>query len=150
MCFFQKLTWIVRTIQNNKSIPFFLGNVPRNFIIFRNISTLTEDNSDNIKLENKTVAIYNYVSSPESPIKYGNSFISIFARNVIFLHLPDDVRIYCNKNIENYASMMQLWCFLGVCTTTNKTLYNVLALFLHYLPGYVLDFVAKCLGKKPM
>lgn len=52
--------------------------------------------------------------------------------------------------MENYRSMIQVWYFAGIIDTTNKTVYNILSLFLHWIPAYIVDFIAKCLGKKPM
>lgn len=74
--------------------------------------------------------IYNFVSSPESPITWGE---------------------YCDTNIvfgHKYPLKNSIW-YLSFRMIKQRTLYLITIWLLHLLPALLIDTVRICTGQKP-
>lgn len=74
--------------------------------------------------------IYNFVSSVENPVTWGE-FLTL---NVIYG--------------KKYPLMKSVWC---ICfkMTTNTIVNNLQKFFYHYLVAFVMDTASLCIGQRP-
>ncbi|KAF2881898.1 hypothetical protein ILUMI_24279 [Ignelater luminosus] len=95
------------------------------------IKELTFDDKQNDKKKEDEVQIYNYVCSPEKPIRW------------------KDFMMLAEKYLKQIPSPLLIWhyCFI---ITPNYYLHMLLIILLHRVPAYTIDFFAKCIGREPM
>ncbi|KAM3955664.1 fatty acyl-CoA reductase wat [Aphomia sociella] len=74
--------------------------------------------------------IYNYVSSVENRITYGDFMEKNIAR------------------VEKYPTLNAVW-YMSLILTKSVIMYKIYIFLLHLLPGVMFDVVAVCLGRKP-
>ncbi|XP_052749116.1 fatty acyl-CoA reductase wat-like [Galleria mellonella] len=74
--------------------------------------------------------IYNFVSSVENRITYGD----FMEKNVAM--------------VDKYPSLNAVW-YLTVTLTKSLLMYKIYIFFLHLLPGAFFDVLALCIGRKP-
>lgn len=114
--------------------------VPADYVINAIIAvawhTWNKKHKDNLIKEetnyiDKTVEIYNYVSAPEKPIDW------------------QTYQKYCLESGMKVPSPRILWhCIFTL--NRYKFVHMLYCIFLHLAPAYIVDFIAVCLGKKPM
>lgn len=89
------------------------------------------NNADATAVVDKKVDIYNYVSAPEKPIDW------------------QSYQKYCHESGMKIPSPRILWhCIFTL--NRYKFMHTLYCIFLHLVPAYIVDFIAVCLGKKPM
>nr|AWJ25019.1 fatty acyl-CoA reductase [Nilaparvata lugens] len=86
------------------------------------------------KPSSSQMPVYNIVSCNKSPITW--EYMSSFYEQT-------------DLNHPNLASERHLWEPFGILTE-NRLLYNVLNLFLHIIPGIIMDAMLKFKGQKPL
>lgn len=96
----------------------------------KKITKKDESTTENTDSESE-IPIYNYVSSPEKPITW------------------HEYMTFAYKHCNAIPSPMVLWHYF-FNMTPSKRFHQFTVLFLHYLPAYIVDFIARCIGKKPM
>ncbi|XP_031331140.1 fatty acyl-CoA reductase wat-like [Photinus pyralis] len=74
--------------------------------------------------------IFNYVSTRENPLTMR------------------EIMRYGETHFAKYP-MKNMLCFYFLTLTSNYYLYITLKLLFHYIPAYIVDFVARLIGKKP-
>ncbi|XP_057664834.1 fatty acyl-CoA reductase wat-like [Diorhabda carinulata] len=79
----------------------------------------------------KEIPVYNYVSTPEKPISW-DQFQRLSTKHAT--QIPSEKVIW-----HSYFRMIQ-----------NKWLFLIASFLLHTIPAHVVDFIAVCVGKKPM
>lgn len=97
-------------------------------------TTASLDKSDNqqLKLKNDNdVYLFNFVSGCEQPITWG-----------LF-------NILSQKYGEKYRSSLQIW-YTYFMFIKNFHIYRLSVIFFHFVPAYVVDFIARILGRKPI
>lgn len=76
--------------------------------------------------------IFNYVSSKQNPIALADFFSSVKKHGLPY-----------------WPTINAVWYYSFV-PTCNPYLYALFFLLFHTIPGYILDFLAKITGRKPM
>ncbi|CAB3363817.1 Hypothetical predicted protein [Cloeon dipterum] len=118
---------ILRTLQADKEMVADL--VPVDMAVSALIAT-AYDTAVSARKAGDEIPIYNYVSSPEKPITWGE-----------FMELN-------YKNGVNIPSMKAIWYYT---LTINKfrSLHLLCSLFLHFLPALLVDGVLMVIGRQP-
>ncbi|CAG9854301.1 unnamed protein product [Phyllotreta striolata] len=91
---------------------------------------IQEKDSREEKFE-KEMPIYNFVSTPEKPLTW------------------DLFQVLSTKHCKQIPSEQCIW-HSYFRMRENKWVYLVLVFLLHTVPAYIVDFMAFCIGKKPM
>lgn len=87
--------------------------------------------SCNANRDQKSLSIYNYVSSAQNPIVWSD-----------FIRLNHKMGIH-------WPTIRAVW-YYSFYPFNNKFLFMLATLFFHTIPGMILDALAKLAGQKPM
>ncbi|XP_025835305.1 putative fatty acyl-CoA reductase CG5065 [Agrilus planipennis] len=114
--------------------------VPADFVVNCIISAAWDISNDrescvaepamSLESKEKTTKIYNYVSGPENSITWGKTYE------------------YTKESGKTVPSKACLWYHFFVPASTER-MYKVYMIFLHIIPAYIVDFIAKQSGRKP-
>ncbi|XP_017770686.1 PREDICTED: uncharacterized protein LOC108558317 [Nicrophorus vespilloides] len=96
----------------------------------RQHQSTSEDEREKLSIE-KRIPIYNFVSSAQNAITW-NNFIN-----------------YAYEACHKVPSPLVVWHYV-LFLTSNVYLYELAHLLLHTVPGHIVDFIARCIGKKPL
>ncbi|CAH0548641.1 unnamed protein product [Brassicogethes aeneus] len=119
----------IRTILWDKKVT--LDIIPADYVINQTIAVGwdTYKRSKSPKNHNE-LEIYNCVSGCDNPIKLGK------------------VQEYFNYAQTKVGINSRIW-YPFLLDTTNTTLFAIYSFFLHTVPYHIIDFLLKCIGKKP-
>lgn len=95
------------------------------------IATTRSANKNEDSVAESEIPIYHNISSSQKPITWHNYM------NLSYKHCMD------------IPSPMVLWHYF-FNMTPSKWFHQFTIIFLHYLPAHIVDFIARCIGKKPM
>ncbi|OXU24630.1 hypothetical protein TSAR_006070 [Trichomalopsis sarcophagae] len=79
---------------------------------------------------NEDMLIYNFTSTEEAPISWG-----VLCKNAV-------------SYIDQYPSEVTCW-YAVLLINKFKFIYTLYALFLHWIPAYLVDLVSRCVGQNP-
>ncbi|KAJ8921126.1 hypothetical protein NQ315_013596 [Exocentrus adspersus] len=91
----------------------------------------TQDNQSREEKFDKEIPVYNFVSTPQSPLTW------------------DDFQKLSTKHCKQIPSEKCVW-HSYFQMISNRFLHMVAVFLLHTIPAYIVDFIAVCIGKKPM
>ncbi|MCL4137469.1 UNVERIFIED_CONTAM: hypothetical protein GTU68_057196 [Idotea baltica] len=116
---------MLRTFHGNPSITADIipVDVPINLLIVAAWYTATQ--------RTETVNVFNCVSGAERPLRWGD--FTTFGMEAMKVNALNDV----------------IW-YPSLVFTKHKMLNSVGVIFKHWLPAYIMDFIARCSGKKPI
>ncbi|XP_046592784.1 fatty acyl-CoA reductase wat isoform X2 [Neodiprion lecontei] len=118
---------VLRTLHSDPDIN--ANIVPVDFTVNSLIASAW-DVATQVERRGKDMLIYNYVSSVDAPLTWGE---------------------YCKSNMEYgklYPLSNSIW-YLSFTTNKHKFIHLLYVLFLHLLPAMLVDTVSICIGQKP-
>ncbi|XP_022905308.1 fatty acyl-CoA reductase wat-like [Onthophagus taurus] len=116
---------VMQCVQENSA-----NIVPADLCVSALIASAWDTNQINSAKTHLNIPIYNYVSVVDNPITWEEYYT-------------------INKMYgEIYPLSNALWC-IKFMLTSNRSVYNLMKVLYHYIPGVSLDFLGLFLGKKP-
>ncbi|KAF2895081.1 hypothetical protein ILUMI_11093, partial [Ignelater luminosus] len=117
---------LVRTLHCNRDC--LADIVPADFVVNCSIAAAWQLNATRKGVE---PVIYNYIVSNQNPITWG------------------EVQKHVQQNLITIPTPLEVWHY---CLRLNSYywVHYLSVIFLHRIPAYVVDFVARCIGKQPL